>query len=32
LSKTAKIMAEIIQPIAALDSADGDLLSKSMSA
>jgi ATP-binding protein involved in chromosome partitioning len=32
LSKTAKIMADIIKPIAALDAADSDLLNKSMSA
>jgi ATP-binding protein involved in chromosome partitioning len=32
LSKTAKIMADIIQPIAALDAADSDLMNKSMSA
>lgn len=32
LSTTARIMAEIIQPIAALDATDGDPRSKSMSA
>jgi ATP-binding protein involved in chromosome partitioning len=32
MSKTARIMADIIQPIAALDAADSDLMNKSMSA
>jgi hypothetical protein len=32
MSKTAGIMSEIIQPIAALDSADSDLMNNSLSA